>query len=138
MNGINTILCITTKTIRLQKLFKDINSISSTLTSTINKRLLNIIYKQLKVQITVLLNLRLDLLIRILPLRFPEKNGTLLKNQGSNQFFIKVFYSFTSIIRSPNSEFDIYQYYNHMFFLKVKKYESIILSIIFYNKCWQT
>lgn len=111
LNGINIILCIITKTILHLKLFRDINSISSTLISMISKRHLNTISKQLKVQIIVSLSLKLDLLIRILPLRFSEKNGTSLKNQDSNLFSTKVSSSFTLISKSPNSEYDIYQYY---------------------------
>lgn len=119
------------KTTHLLRLFKDTNLISFTLTSMINKRLLNIISKQPKVQTIVLLNLKLDPLIRILLLRFLEKSGTLLKSQGSNRYSIKVFCSFTLILKSLNSEFDIYQNYSHKFFLKVKKYESIIFLSLF-------
>lgn len=111
-NGINIIPCITMKTTPHLKLSKDISSISSTLTSTISRRLLNIIYRRLKVQTTVSLSLKLGLLIRILLLRYSEKNGILLKNRDSNLFSIKVFFSFILTLKSPNSEFDIYQYYS--------------------------
>lgn len=118
------------KTTHLLRLFKDTNLISFTLTSMINKRLLNIISKQPKVQTIVLLNLKLDPLIRILLLRFLEKSGTLLKSQGSNRYSIKVFCSFTLILKSLNSEFDIYQHYSHKFFLKVK---NMNLSLFIIN-----
>jgi hypothetical protein len=111
------------------RLSRDISSISSTLTSTISKRLLNIIYRRLKVQTTVSLSLKLGLLIRILLLRYSEKSGILLKNRDSNLFSIKVFFSFISTLKSPNSEFDIYQYYS----AKSKKYEIIDPSFFVIN-----
>lgn len=70
LSGINIIACIIVKMIHHQKLFRDINSISSIRISTISKKLLNTICKPQKVPIIASLNLKQVLPIKILLSKF--------------------------------------------------------------------
>jgi hypothetical protein len=70
VSGINTILYILVKKIRLLKQFKVINSIYFIQICTTNKKPRSITYKIQMILIIVSLNLKLDLLIRILLLKF--------------------------------------------------------------------
>ena len=91
----------------LPRQFKAINSTFSILSSWTSKKLLSIILKLPKAQITVLSNSKQDLLIKMWLSKYKGDNGISLKNLAFKAFFIKAFCNFTSISKSLNSEYDM-------------------------------
>lgn len=120
-NGINIILNITLKIILLLRLSRVINSIYFILSFQTNRRLLNIIYKQLRVQTIALSNLKLALLTKTQPLKSKEDNGTSHRNLDLKVSFIKEFFNFILTSRSQSLEFDCYNLLNIYSFVKWNK-----------------
>ena len=108
LSGTNTTVSTIMMTTLHPKQFKGTNSTSSTQNCLINKKLHNITCKPLKVQISASSSSKQDHLIRTLASKFKEGSGTSHKNQDSKAYSTKEFFSFTSTLRNPSLEFDLF------------------------------